>query len=101
MRKDFSDPIIVDCLQKPFSYIKDGKEDDLLSMYFDAEDYIYCFNEDHACLAIPYCKIVDTGNKIFSKGISVAIPSNLSSHVKSFGYKGTPHPIDFITCGCS
>ncbi|MCK4827455.1 hypothetical protein KA005_67625, partial [bacterium] len=52
-QKEFTDPNIVSWLQKPLSYFTENKEQDLLEMYDKADDYLYCFDKDHACLAIP------------------------------------------------
>lgn len=99
--KDFSDPEIIECLANPFSYIEEGKEEYLFNMYLASENYTYCFDEEHACIAIPFCKIVDIGNKIFNKNRPFSIPDILSNHIKSIDYKCAPHPIDYIIYGCS
>ena len=81
--KDFSDPSIVDCLKKPATYIKNGKESYLLNMYKLADDYIYCFDHEHACLAIPFCKIQQISRKLKIKDSTIILTDNLIKHINS------------------
>ena len=94
--KDFEDPGIVECLQKPAIYIREGREKDLLSMYESAEDFIYCFDKDHACIAIPYCKIIETGRKLKNKHSVLEIPEHLFSHIKSIVNISSTYPLAFL-----
>jgi len=96
-KKDFSEPKIVKCLEKPFSYIKDGKEEDLLRMYLSSNDYIYCFDQEHACLAIPYIKMLQIAEKIHNNDKPISISRELANHIKSIGYEGSQHLIQVIT----
>lgn len=81
LQKEFTDPHIVDWLQKPASYFKERQEKDLFEMYTKQSDYLYCFDRDHACLAIPYCKLLNLKRLLCTKRIEIKFSDKLIDHI--------------------
>lgn len=50
---EFHDPLCIEVMQVVNNYVDKGKFYELLKLYFDDDKYLYCFQPDHACLALP------------------------------------------------
>ncbi|MDD5430676.1 MAG: hypothetical protein PHP03_00400 [Candidatus Pacebacteria bacterium] len=59
--------------------IKGDSLKSLLELYLEDQDYRYCFQEDHACLALPIKRAIDTKKDLDSKKLEIS----LSEHKKT------------------
>lgn len=66
--REFHDPNCSDCWLGIDSDVKDGKLDDWISSYIDDSSYIFCFQEDHACLALPLKRMLLTKQDLVREG---------------------------------
>lgn len=56
----FHDPSCSDFWEEISEYVNNGTIQNLLIKYFNDVNYIYCFQEDHACLALPIKRAIMT-----------------------------------------
>lgn len=79
--KEFLDPLVDDILEVPVDYIKTGGEKKLYSLYDNDEHKIYCANEQHACVAIPYNKLKILQKDFSTKNNNFTITELLRQHL--------------------
>ena len=70
---EFHDPLCTEIMQVVNDYVNRKKLHDLLKLYFDDESYLYCFQADHACLALPIKRASLTYEKLIDAGISLGL----------------------------
>jgi len=70
--------------------IEESKYSDLLDQYYHDDTPIYCFDPDHAIIAVPIRRAINTRNDLFNAGLTVfskeklnAAKSNLERNIDS------------------
>lgn len=67
-QREFYDPEPPDFLQSISEQIHKNNFDFLMSTYVDDKKYIYCFQADHACLALPIKRLLLTKEEFTQEG---------------------------------
>jgi len=71
-QRQFHDPGPPDFLQGIAQIMDSNSFDQLISIYVDDTSYLYCFQPDHACLALPIHRLLLTKAEYTDKGINLS-----------------------------
>ncbi|MGK7872681.1 MAG: hypothetical protein AB4426_05010 [Xenococcaceae cyanobacterium] len=71
---EFHDPLCIEIMQVIDDYVNKKRLHELLKLYFDDENYIYCFQADHAGLALPIKRASLTHTELVKSGINIKLP---------------------------
>jgi hypothetical protein len=81
--REFHDPSSSDFLKVIADRVKAKALDSLVTLYIEDKDYIYCFQSDHACLALPIKRAILTSSDLCSAGASLIVTKKKLSFLKS------------------
>ncbi|MBW4583076.1 MAG: hypothetical protein KME42_26205 [Tildeniella nuda ZEHNDER 1965/U140] len=70
---EFHDPVCTEIMQVVDDYVNRKKLHELLRLYFDDESYLYCFQPDHACLALPLKRASLTYEELSRAGLGTEL----------------------------
>jgi hypothetical protein len=71
--RKFHDPSSVDFFNTIAQRMKSQKLDTIISLYIDDSQYLYCFQNEHACLALPVKRALLTRKDLSDERITVTI----------------------------
>lgn len=88
--RQFHDPRASYFLSKICQSVTDNKLNSLIQTYLDDEEYLYCFQSDHASLALPIKRALLTRDDLTRAGIDISFPKekmDLLTELLKFGPK--------------
>jgi hypothetical protein len=72
-QRQFYDPEPPDFLQIITEKIDLGDFNNLITTYVDDTSYLYCFQPEHACLALPIRRLLLTRNEYYGSGVTLTL----------------------------
>lgn len=72
-QRQFHDPEPPDFLQLIANKIESNDFDHLITSYVDDTSYLYCFQPEHACLALPIRRLLLTRNEYTDSGVTLSV----------------------------
>jgi len=81
--RSFHDPDCSDFWEEISKYVLSGAVRSLLEMYISDSQFLYCFQEDHACLALPIKRAILTKQDIDNAGIELGLEKDKRALINS------------------
>jgi hypothetical protein len=94
--RKFHDPGATSFLDTIAQYVKSRSLDALISTYIDDPEYLYCFQSDHACLALPLKRAFLTNQDLSNERIYVELDNEKKKLLKRLLTFGT-QPISRVS----